>query len=363
MSKNRLVIAAAGSGKTTFLVREALRLNEDKILITTFTEANEEEIKRKFFKINKCVPENVAIQTWFSFLLQHGARPFQGDVFDKDINGLVLMSGQSARGIRETNTANHYFTNDQKVYSDKLSKFVVKCNEKSSGAVIDRLARIYSHIFIDEVQDLAGYDLNFLKLLFASKMNVLLVGDPRQGTYTTNNSSKNKKFQKNQIVHFFEDQSMNITPDDTSLTTNRRSIQPICDLSNKLYPAFKKTNSGNTNTTEHDGVFFVKPKDVEGYLARFKPVQLRDSSRDKSVNESYDVMTFGKSKGMEFERVLIYPTQPFIKWLADNTSDLAPTSRSKFYVALTRAGFSVGIVFDYDDSINLEGIGKFTAEQ
>ena len=70
-------------------------------------------------------------------------------------------------------------------------------------------------------------------------------------------------------------------------------------------------------------------------------------------------MTFGKSKGLEFERIIIYPTEPFIKWLNDNSEPLAPTSRSKFYVAITRAISSVGIIYEYDDSTNIEGIQKF----
>ncbi len=355
-SNNKLIIAAAGSGKTTFLVNEALKRKDGKILITTYTQANEEEIRRKFIKINKCIPENVTIQTWFSFLLQHGARPYQGCRFDKDINGLVLINGISAKGVAEKDTQKHYFTENQKIYSDKLSKFVVKCNEQSNGSVIDRLSRIYTDIFIDEVQDLAGYDLDFLKLLFECKANVLLVGDPRQGTYSTNNSSKNKKFKKAKIINFFEDESIAIEKDDSSLTINYRSCSPICDLSNKLYPNLKKTTSGNTNNTEHDGVFFISKNDIGNYLLKYKPTQLRWDSRTV-ISESSRVLTFGLSKGLEFERVVIYPTPQFVAWIKNNDSELAPTSRSKFYVAITRASCSVGIVCDED--LKIDGIEKF----
>jgi DNA helicase-2/ATP-dependent DNA helicase PcrA len=38
---NRLIIAAAGSGKTTRLVEEALNTDkEERVLVTTFTRAN-----------------------------------------------------------------------------------------------------------------------------------------------------------------------------------------------------------------------------------------------------------------------------------------------------------------------------------
>lgn len=49
---------------------------------------------------------------------------------------------------------------------------------------------------------------------------------------------------------------------------------------------------------------------------------------------------------MEFERVLIYPTQPFQDWLKNRSSNLQPSSRAKFYFAITRAKHSVGIVFN-----------------
>jgi len=373
MNNNKLIIAAAGSGKTTFLVNEALKQREGKVLITTFTQANEEEILRKIVKINKCVPENITIQTWFSFLLQHGVRPYQGCIFEKSISGLVLVNGQS--GLKcylkkkkkkdtpvyfseEKEFEKHYFTNNFKIYSDKLSKFVWRCNEKTNGEVIDRLSRIYSHIFIDEVQDLSGYDLELLKLLFKCRIVTLLVGDPRQGTYSTNNSSKNKKFLKSKIVHFFEDTLMDIETDSDALTINHRCIPAICDLSNRLFPDHKKTTSDNNKRTGHDGVFLVKTQDVNGYLEEYKPMQLIDSIKTKT-NESYKAMNFGESKGLSFDRVLIYPTQAFIKWLIGKESDLAPTSRSKFYVAITRAKYSVGIVFDYDNDTNIAGTVKF----
>ncbi|MCK9574255.1 MAG: UvrD-helicase domain-containing protein [Candidatus Omnitrophica bacterium] len=358
MNNNKLIIAAAGSGKTTYIVNEALKIKNGRVLITTYTEANEAEICKIIIEKNKCIPENINVQTWFAFLLQHGVRPYQGCLFDKDINGLVLMNERSVPYIKESDTENHYFTNAQKIYSDKISKFVLKCNEKCNNAVIDRLSRIYTHILIDEVQDLAGYDLEFLKLLFASKINTLLVGDPRQGTYSTNNTLKNKKFQKSRIVYFFEDNSMQIERDKTSLIINHRCVGPICDFSNRLFPDLPKTTSGNKDLPEHGGIFLVRKNDVSHYLERFHPAQLRYDSRTP-VNEDYFVRTFGDSKGLSFDRVVIYLTVPLIKWLEDNEFGLAPTSRSKFYVAITRARYSIGIVYDYNDNTNIEGVEKY----
>ena len=43
----------------------------------------------------------------------------------------------------------HYFADGDKIYSDKISKFVVRCNEQSDNAVTDRIAKMYDYIFID----------------------------------------------------------------------------------------------------------------------------------------------------------------------------------------------------------------------
>jgi superfamily I DNA/RNA helicase len=366
---NKLIIAAAGSGKTTHLVEEALRLSGNKVLITTYTQANELEIRNKIIALNHCIPGHIVVQTWFTFLLQHGVRPFQGCVFDKKIKGLILSSGQS--GIKFTSKTgqvvyfsedkefeDHYFSKGMKIYSDKLSKFVTRCNERSSGSVIDRLSRIYSHIFIDEVQDLAGYDLNILKLLFQSRPEILLVGDPRQGTYSTNNAAKNKQFKRSEIIHFFEDHSLGLETDDTSLLVNHRCNKAICDLSNKLFPDFSGTTSGNGQLTGHDGLFFIKESEVDQYLKKYQVMQLREK-KTKAVNENSEVMNFGESKGLSFDRVLIYPTKPIIEWLKDNNRVLAPTSKSKFYVAVTRARYSCCIVYEYKNADECEGFTKY----
>jgi len=58
---------------------------------------------------------------------------------------------------------------------------------------------------------------------------------------------------------------------------------------------------------------------------------------------------------------LIYPTAPIKKWLKDNSQNLKSVSRCKFYVAITRAKYSVGIVYNYRGSDEFEGIEKYIA--
>jgi DNA helicase-2/ATP-dependent DNA helicase PcrA len=78
------------------------------------------------------------------------------------------------------------------------------------------------------------------------------------------------------------------------------------------------------------------------------------------VDRSFASYNFGQSKGLSFERVLIFPTKQMKKWIFDNDHELRPATRAKFYVAITRARYSVGIVCDYPDEIGgVEGVEKW----
>lgn len=373
MKTNKLIIAAAGSGKTTFLVNEALSQRKGNVLITTYTQANEAEIRKKFVELNGCVPSHVTIQTWFSALLQHGIRPYQGGLYDEKIRGMHFVNEPSAVKYINKKTgfkvyygesdhfSKHYFTDDSKVFSDKISKLVIRCNERSDGAVIERLTKIFTHIFIDEIQDFAGYDLEILKLLLKSGSNILFVGDPRQVTYLTHIERKYDRYKEGRIKEFIQTECSRISCeiDEVTLNVSHRNNAMICDYSSKLYSQFAPCRSNQHEVTGHDGLFLVKKQDVDFYLQRYNPVQLRDSLRE-TVNKNYKCVNFGESKGLTFERVLIFPTHPFTKWINNNSFELQPTSRSKLYVALTRAKYSVGIIYDYDEATNLEGLQKFT---
>ena len=73
---NLLYIAAAGAGKTTKLVKTAIEKSlKETVLITTFTDTNEQEIRNKFYQYNSAIPKNVTILTWFSLVVQHGIKP------------------------------------------------------------------------------------------------------------------------------------------------------------------------------------------------------------------------------------------------------------------------------------------------
>ena len=349
------LIIAAGSGKTTFLVNESLKIQNETVLITTFTEANEREIKRKFIEINGFIPSNVVVQTWFSFLLQHGVKPYQNYVYEGAVKGLVLVNQRSGLKYRykgtpvyynaETETKEHFFNKSMQIYSDKLAKFVVFANEKSSGLVIDRLSKVFNYIFVDEVQDLAGYDLSIIKYLVESPINLIMVGDPRQVTYHTHEEAKWSKYSEGKIKEFLVD---NLSPDaieidEVSLNVSHRNYKDICILANKLYSDMPSCAYEEQEETSDKGVFIVKENDIDAFLQEYKATQIRHSIRTKA-NPQNEVINMGNSKGLTRERVLIYPTKDMENWMFDNSQLLKFETKSKFYVAITRAQKTVGIV-------------------
>ena len=177
LMENEIVIAAAGSRKTTLVVEEALQGVDKKILILTYTTENLKQINDYLIDKNGAIPTNVTIQSWYSFLLADGVRPYQNFVYDeKRIKGIYFpkfvydkaripsihfQEGRSAIYARKCDVDIYFLTKSKKIYTDKIAEFACLCNSKTEGLVIDRLECIYDHIYIDEVQDLAGYDFDF----------------------------------------------------------------------------------------------------------------------------------------------------------------------------------------------------------
>lgn len=381
---NKYIIAAAGSGKTTHLVDRAMEIKDGRVLITTYTENNADEIKNKFIREYKCVPNHVTIQTWFSFLIQHGVKPYQGtfnkSLFDVSIKGMIFANGTEGKHPQkrngkviyvppkeETHFKDHYFSPTLKIYSDRLPKFVVKSNEASKSEVLRRISRIYKYVFIDEVQDLAGYDLEIVKLLFKSNSEILLVGDPRQVTYLTHHEQKHGKYLDGKLENFINDLCKKSTCeiDKKTLNKSHRNNKVICEFSSKLYCDYDATSSCECEKCRNyenrvEGIFLVSNNDVDAYLEKFKPVQLRWDINRK-INENYPAFNFGESKGETFDDVLIYPTDGMEKWIFNNNQPLSNETRAKFYVAITRAKYSVGIITDNRELFPIEGVTYYSA--
>lgn len=338
-----VLLAAAGAGKTTSLVERVLRKPERRVLFTTYTLENLSQIEEMFVRRHGVVPANVTLMSWYSFLLTHLVRPYQRNFFPEvpRIQGLHFDEvPQQKRYVKKTE-ASYYLTDAGQIYRDRLSAFAFEVNVAAAGAVMRRLEAVYDWVVIDELQDLAGYDLDLLELLFDSAMRTLCCGDVRQATYATNNHSRNGKYRwagMNDWLHLKRTEGRIVLAHQAK---SRRCNPEICAYANAIFPDLPECESDNQVRTGHDGVFFIRLDQVDEYVKEHRPQILRYSRAVKAPWPG--VMNYGQVKGRTYERVLILPTKGIRKFVkSGNHEDIG--DREKFYVAVTRARASVAIV-------------------
>ena len=343
-SASRIIICAAGGGKTTRIVTDALGETASRVALVTYTRNNEREIERKFYERGAVIPARVEVMTWFVFLLYELARPYRSSLHDQRIESICWVDSRSVKFVKETNVAAHYFVDGRSIYSDKIAKFVVECNRRSGGAVMRRLAERFDHIFVDEVQDLVGYDLEVLEMILKANIRLSLVGDHRQAILRTNPSNKNAAFAGVNIIkklrHWQNGKLAVLSYEQQTY----RCAQRIADLADSFFPNEPATTSMQATETGHDGIFIIASTDVASYVAKFGPQVLRYS---KTTNcQGLPAMNFGEAKGLTFDRVLIFPHGPATKWLRTGALAHVQASLSRMYVGVTRARYSVAFVHD-----------------
>jgi DNA helicase-2/ATP-dependent DNA helicase PcrA len=343
-SASRIVICAAGGGKTTRIVADAVSVLGGRVLLVTYTRNNQRELKDRLYRHGPVIPSNIEVMTWFGFLLRELARPYQRTMHSQRIESISFVDGISAPYIPESKTSKHYFLDDRYIYSDKIAKFILECDRRSTGAVMRRLAMRFDHIFLDEVQDIAGYDLDLLELILKTGIRMTLVGDHRQATFATNHGKKNKAFAGIKVIEKFRAWQKSGLAGVAYEQHTHRCNQLIADLSDTLFPQEPKTTSLNCTRTGHDGIFIVRTDQVETYVAKYSPKILR---LDRRTNCSgLDATNFGDSKGLTFDRVLVFPHGLAQKWLATGSVTHIEKSLAKMYVGITRAKYSLAFVFD-----------------
>jgi DNA helicase-2/ATP-dependent DNA helicase PcrA len=345
---NKIIFASAGAGKTTEIVNEALAMRPKRTAITTFTLKNVEEIRRKLIEINGYVPPEITIYPWYTLVLHEMVRPYQGHVHSKRVAGVHFAKGATRTYVKKKDVARYYCDRENQAYSDRLGDFALLCNEASGGKMLRRLNDMFSHIFVDEVQDLAAFDIDVLELLLRSPIGVTGVGDIRQSTFRTSYAPKNKKYCGRGFVLKAEAWERAGLCKVVYMARSRRCVQAICDIADLIFPDLPKAKSHNNAKTEHDGVFVVRSVHVEEYRNRFAPQLLRLS---RTFRRDLAAENFGMVKGLGFERVLIIPYSGITEWLTTGDANHVAKSSDEVYVGVTRAYQSVAFIHDGDVAI------------
>jgi DNA helicase-2/ATP-dependent DNA helicase PcrA len=344
---NSIILSSAGSGKTTAIVDDACSFPSGRSAIITYTINNTSGVRDKTYERNGFIPPNLTISTWFAFLLRHFIRPYQRCLYPWRVSQMSFVEGQSALYTSEADIEKHYFSGPGRIYSDKVSKFACNVIQKTGGLPVQRFEEIFDRLYIDESQDLAGFDLELIELLMKSRRAVTLVGDHRQATFSTHNTRKNKGFVRGNVIKKFEKWEKAGLCKLEYQYKSRRCTQAICDFADNLYPGLPKTESLNTEITGHDGVFAIPESQVPRYIEAFHPQPLRYDRKTKGIPGL--PINFGNSKGMTFDRTLIYPHRNLRRYLLTGNLEDAGAAIAKIYVAATRARQSTAFVIPDGD--------------
>lgn len=347
-SNNIIRVEAAGAGKTYRICQEALELaghieTFKRILILSYTNRGVESIKTELCKQNFGVLDSkIEIMTWYRFLLNEMIKPYQSELFAiNEVKSIDFFDAYGTINYKKKGTRERYITSNGDIKSSVASELILHIDKITEGKVIKRLADIYAHIFVDEIQDMAGYDLNIIEILMRSNIAITCVGDNKQATFKTNNSIKNKRKSGTNIWDFFQNMIVEGMVILRKNLTSRRFNNEICSFANEVYPNENNINTSMNEKTGHDGVFILAVKDVSKYYDYYSPTVLKYDR--KTITGKYYSFNFGECKGLTFERVMIYPNGPFKDFLIKGKKLSSP---QKYYVAATRAKYSIAFVID-----------------
>jgi DNA helicase-2/ATP-dependent DNA helicase PcrA len=322
----RLILAVAGSGKTTYLINQ-LDL-EKRFLLVTYTDNNEQHLRLSIIKKFGYEPNNITVLTYYQFLIRICYRPYLKD----EIQAKSIMWKQPPRHTMhfKRDDVRFYLSSDKLLYHNRIAKL---CLENCAEKIKDRIERYFDCFMFDEVQDLAGHDFNLIQRILPTTKDCLMVGDFFQHTYETSvDGNVNKSLYKDFEAYIKKWNLRSIKIDFSTLQRSHRCSPTICD--------FVKKHLGisiESNRTDHTNIFFIRTQEEAEYL-------YNDNSKVKLFLQDcskYDCFAFnwGASKGLDdFQDVCIILNKNTLNLFENNSLySLSPVTKNKLYVACTRA--------------------------
>lgn len=259
----------------------------------------------------------------------------------------------------DSDKPDRFFTKSGCIKKPHIEQLATKVIGKAETEIYKRLNAIYAEIIFDEVQDISRAGLEVIKsLLIQSDTPVFLVGDSRQSLLDSDlTSNKNKAADRLGLVKWYQDIATEnkIQLDFKEMHHTYRSNLQIAHFSDAIMDpkfGFPETTAEEQDRTDHAGVFLVQESDVAAYDDAFHPTFLRYSKASAKSLEGIQFLNFGQAKGLEWDHVAIYLTGAMVKLLSDGKSFLAEKSACGFYVAATRARYSLALIVPKGQKLN-----------
>lgn len=319
----KLIMAVAGAGKTTYLIDQ---LNEDKnFLIITYTKNNYESLREAVIRKFNYIPSNIKIYTYFTFLYNFCFRPFE-----KNTNSKGLEYGLIAERRANSSELMYYMNRyTMKMYAPRLSKL---CKNSINDKVKSRIEKYFNFLFIDEIQDFAGNDFNFILELTKCNLNILYVGDFYQHTFDTSrdgNTNVNLFEDYNKYINKIKGEELQV--DSTTLIKSRRCTKNVCNfVRDKLNINIYSYEQRESTVKE-----ITDKSEIDKIMRDDKIVKLFYQNSRKFIGNTEN---WGNSKGKTYDNVCVILNPNSYKLFKQEQLDsMAPSTKNKFYVACTRS--------------------------
>lgn len=329
----RLILAVAGSGKTTYIVNSLSK--EKKSLIVTYTTANYENLKLKIIeKYENYLPENIVLMTYFQFIYSFCYKPFLSDLVKA--KGIWYESNENLYCKKEN--MDFFITENRYLYSNRIAFLI-----EQKGYLFEvkkRLEKYFDEFIIDEIQDIAGRDFEFLKNIMDVNINMLFVGDFYQHTFDTSRDgiiNKNLYNDLSSYISIFENKGFSI--DKSTLVKSWRCSKNICEfVTDKMHITINSNRNDSTIIS-----LITDDKEKESILSDNKIIKLH---YNKSDQFGICHKNWGQTKGEDcYDDVCIILNDNTYKHFNNNNLyDLPQSTKNKLYVAITRAHKNVFFV-------------------
>jgi len=323
----KVVLAVAGSGKTTHLVDS---LDETRrSIVLTYTENNRRNLDRKIKRKFGYFPSNISLHTYFRFLYSFCFRPF-------------LLRETKAKGMRwdmppqwtariARDRRDFFFDKGSRLYHNRVAKFL-----ESRGVLAllnERIEKYCDNLLIDEVQDFAGHDFTLLCSIAKADVDQLLVGDFFQHTYdTSRDGNVNRTLHDDQSKYVGRFEQMGMGVDTETLKKSYRCSPGICRfISESLGIEMESHRDDDTN-------IHVVTSEAEAWrvLDCMSTVKLFYQQHYKYNCFSRN---WGDCKGEDQygDVCVVLNKTTWQKFQSKQLNALKPQTRNKLYVACSRA--------------------------
>ena len=324
----RVVFAVAGSGKTSSIID---RVNDDsRCLIITYTDNNTRHLKNRIIQKFGKIPEGVRVYSYFTFLYSFCYRPLCGyELQTKGINFNYPLPQYTQRTRK--NTREHYIDKNNRLFSSRIAKLLIEFDVVPE--VKQRIEKFFDLVCVDEVQDFAANDFNFICGLANTNVEMQLVGDFYQHTFDTSRDGQTQKA----LHDCFDKYCKKLTNagfsiDLESLSHSHRCSPSVCSFVEKGLEIEIQSHRED----EVEVHLIVDAQEIDLVYSDDSIVKL---FYKKSDSYSGNVENWGNTKGLDhYQDVCVVLNPTTLKaFNAGQLAQLAPTTKNKLYVACTRA--------------------------